>query len=93
MSNAQRAVVTVLGRDQKGIIAHVSRVLWEHGVNIVDLSQTVMGDIFHMVMMVELGQPDAPFGELTDALRALGERLGLQIRMQRSEIFDAMHQI
>ena len=93
MSNKQGAVVTVLGRDRTGIIAHVSRVLWEHEVNIVDLSQTVTEDMFHMVMLVDVEKLQTSFGALADQLRDLGDQLGLQIRIQRSEIFDAMHTV
>jgi ACT domain-containing protein len=85
------AVVTVLGRDDKGIIAKVSGVLFAHDVNILDLSQTVLADTFNMVMLVDVSTAD--FGAVSDSLRALGEDIGQQIRIQRSEIFDAMHRV
>ncbi|MDR1600328.1 MAG: ACT domain-containing protein [Oscillospiraceae bacterium] len=85
------AVVTVLGRDRKGIIAKVSAALYEHGANILDLSQTVLDDMFNMVMLVDIGDTD--FNAVQTRLEALGRDIGQQIRIQRGEIFDAMHRV
>ena len=93
MDNQHKAVVTVLGFDRKGIIAQVSRVLYEADVNILDISQTILDGLFNMVMLVDITNPSCSFEELSQGLSALGERLGLQIRIQRNEIFEAMHQI
>lgn len=93
MSNLSKAIVTVQGIDRKGIIAQVSRVLYEHDVNILDISQTVLSGFFNMVMVVDVSGPDCLFQELGYALEQLGEKIGMQIRLQRSEIFEAMHQI
>ncbi len=93
MKNGSKAVVTVLGYDRKGIIARVSNVLYERGINILDISQTIVDGFFNMVMVVDLSEPTCPFDELQDALAALGQELGLQIRIQKNEIFEAMHQI
>jgi ACT domain-containing protein len=87
----QKAIVTVLGRDQKGIIAKVSGILYQQDVNILDISQTVLSDTFSMVMLVDVR--DADFGAVSEALQTLGTELGQQIRIQRTEIFDAMHRI
>jgi len=88
-----KAIVTVLGLDRKGIIAGVSRVLYEHNVNILDISQTVRSDYFNMVMVVDVSDPDCAFEQLSAELESLGGRLNLQIRIQRSDIFEAMHEI
>lgn len=93
MSTLSKAVVTVLGIDCKGIIARVSNVLWEHEVNILDISQTIVDGYFNMIMVVDITAPDCSFEGLTDSLNVLGEELKLQIRIQRSEIFESMHQI
>lgn len=93
MEKNHTAVVTVLGRDRKGIIAGVSRVLYEHNVNILDISQTVRSGYFNMMMVVDLESPDCPFDRLRTELDSLGGRLALQIRIQRSEIFDSMYQV
>ncbi len=91
MEGKNRAVVTVLGRDTTGIIAKVSAVLFRHSANILDISQTVLSDMFNMIMIVDLRE--SVFKDLSDDLNLLGQELGLQIRIQRSEIFDAMHRI
>jgi len=91
MEKKNTAVVTVVGKDTIGIIAKVSAVLSEHEVNILDISQTVLSGMFNMIMIVDISL--SRFAQLSEALEQLGIRLGLQIRIQRSEIFDAMHRI
>ena len=88
-----KAIVTVLGRDRKGIIAGVSRVLYEHNVNILDIAQTVRSDYFNMMMVVDVSDPNCSFEQLSIELESLGGRLNLQMRIQRSDIFEAMHQV
>ena len=87
------AIVTVLGQDRVGIIAAVCNRLAEHNVNILDISQTILQGSFTMVMAVDLSAASAPFGELSASLAELGKEMGLSIRIQREEIFDAMHSI
>ena len=91
MENTNKAVVTVLGKDTIGIIAKVSAVLAENQANILDISQTVLSGMFNMIMIVDIS--GASFDALSLRLNALGETLGLQIRIQRSEIFEAMHRV
>lgn len=91
MDEKKTAVVTVIGRDTIGIIAQVTRVLAEHGSNILDISQTVLSGMFNMVMIVDVTHTS--FEALSEALTNLGKEMGLQMRVQRSEIFDAMHRI
>ena len=91
MEKKNTAVVTVVGNDTIGIIARVSAVLARHEANIQDISQTVLSGMFNMIMIVDILL--SRFGELKDDLDALAGELGLQIRIQRSEIFDAMHRI
>ena len=93
MASVSKAVVSVLGFDCKGIIAQVSSVLYERGINILDISQTIVDGYFNMVMIVDLSEPTCPFDELQGDLTALGKKMGLQIRIQKNEIFEAMHQI
>lgn len=93
MAVVSKAVVTVIGFDRKGIIAHVSQVLYEKGINILDISQTIIDGYFNMIMMVDLSEPTCSFDELQDELSRLGTELGVQIRIQKNEIFEAMHQI
>ena len=86
-----KAIITVIGRDAVGIIAGICTCLAGRGVNVLDINQTTLQDLFVMNMLVELGEND--FAALTDALNAEGERLGVNVRMQREDIFDAMHRI
>ena len=91
MEKKKTAVVTVVGNDTVGIIARVSAVLSQHEANILDISQTVLSGMFNMIMIVDISL--SAFAQLSDSLTALGNEMGLQIRIQRSEIFDAMHRI
>lgn len=89
-----KAVVSVLGHDKPGIIAVVSRVLFEAGANILDISQTVLGDqIFAMTMWVDLDGISVSFSELKEHLDKAGEEIGMEIRIQREEIFDSMFRV
>ena len=93
MAGTSKAVVTVIGFDRKGIIARVSSVLYEAGINILEISQTIVDGFFNMVMIVDLSEPACSFDELQDNLNRLGTEVGVQIRIQKNEIFEAMHQI
>ena len=93
MNEIRKAVVSVLGNDQKGIIAKVSNILYEYDVNIMDISQTIVSGLFSMIMVVDMGSEHTDFDSVNRDLRALGDELALQIRIQRNEIFDAMHHI
>ena len=93
MTNQSKAVVTVIGFDRKGIIARVSNVLYAAGINILEISQTIVDGFFNMVMIVDLSEPTCSFDELQDNLNQLGQEVGVQIRIQKNEIFEAMHQI
>ena len=88
-----KAIITVLSTDREGIIAQVSGILYEHGINILDITQTVLETYFAMVMLVDLNKMNVSFKEMTGLLEKTGEELGMEIRMQRSEIFDAMHRV
>lgn len=88
-----KAVVTVIGKDQKGIIARVSNILFENDVNILDISQTIMQDMFTMIMLVNMESDKVSFKELSQVLEKTGEEMGLSIHMQREEIFTSMHRI
>lgn len=91
MEKKNTAVVTVVGNDTIGIIARVSAALARHDANILDISQTVLSGMFNMMMIVDISL--SRFEALSDELAQAGKQLGLEIRIQRSEIFDAMHRI
>ena len=86
-----KAIVTVIGKDKVGITAAVCSLLAQHNINILDISQTILQNYFTMVMLVDLTGMKASYKEMTDVLNRTAEAIGVEIRMQRSEIFDAMH--
>jgi ACT domain-containing protein len=88
-----KAIVTVIGKDKVGIISTVSNIMASNGINIMDLSQTVMQDYFTMIMLVDLTGCDMPFADVSTLLKKSGEDIGLDIRIQREDIFEAMHRI
>lgn len=87
------AIVTVIGKDKVGIIAAVCIKLAEMNVNVLDIYQTILDGKFTMVMAVDAANANVGFEELAAQLRELGEGMELSIRIQREEIFDAMHRI
>ncbi|MBO5737465.1 MAG: ACT domain-containing protein [Clostridia bacterium] len=88
-----RAVVTVTGKDNKGIIAKVSAFLAEKGVNIEDISQTIMGEYFAMIMIVDLSESKQELAELASECAEMGKKIGMAIYLQHEDIFNAMHSI
>ena len=88
-----KAIVTVIGKDRVGIIAGVCSLLAKHGVNVLDISQTVMREYFTMIMLVDTAGSTLAFSELSALLKSEGEEQELSIRIQREDIFQAMHRI
>lgn len=88
-----KAIVTVVGKDQVGIIAGVCNTLADSRINVLDISQTIMEGYFTMMMVVDLAACETPFDQLRTILKDYGEGRGLSIRIQREDIFRAMHRI
>ena len=88
-----KAVVTVTGKDKPGIIAKVSTFLSEKGVNIEDISQTILGEYFAMIMIVDMGAAKQELSELAQECAELGRHIGMSIYLQHEDIFNAMHSI
>lgn len=88
-----KAVITVVGRDKVGIIAGVCVALQKVNVNVLDISQTVLENMFTMNMLVDVEEANVEYAKVVDVLNEEGERLGVSIRIQREDIFDAMHRI
>ena len=88
-----KAIVTVVGKDQVGIIAGVCNTLADHNRNVLDISQTIMEGFFTMMMVVDLALCAESFANLQNVLKTFGEGRGLSIRIQREDIFDAMHKL
>ena len=92
-TNKNRVVVTVVGKDRKGIIAAVSGALSGWDVNILDISQTILQEFFTMIMIVDLTDATVSFSELREQLGLLGQKYGVVISCQHEEIFQYMHRI
>ena len=88
-----KAIVTVVGKDQVGIIAGVCNTLADSRINVLDISQTIREGYFTMMMVVDLAACETPFDQLRTILKDYGEGRGLSIRIQREDIFDAMHKL
>lgn len=88
-----KAVVTVVGKDRVGIIASVCTALAGFDVNVLDINQTVMQGYFTMMMVVEVSMCNVPVAELVTKMDEMGKEMGLSIRVQREDIFEAMHRI
>jgi len=89
----KRIIITVLGHDKVGIIAMVSAILAEAGINILDISQTILQGFFTMIMVVDIRSSKIDIVELRDVLAAKGEEMQLQITVQHEDIFKFMHRI
>ena len=88
-----KGIITVLGKDKVGIIAQVCSYLAQTNMNILDISQTIVQDYLNMMMVVDIDKPLKSFEEIVDDLDGLGAKIGVQIKIQREDIFNAMHRI
>ncbi len=94
MSNQQqKAVITVTGYDKKGIIANVTAMLFNHDVNVLDISQTILDGFFNMIMLVDITECNISLQELVDECDRVGKEIGLEVRCQHENIFKFMHQV
>ncbi len=89
----QKVIITVLGKDSVGIIAKVCTYLADNGINILDISQTIVSGYFNMMMITDMSGSTKDFESANAELDALGKEIGVKIRMQSEEIFDMMHRI
>jgi ACT domain-containing protein len=88
-----RAILSVLGEDRVGIVAAVTEALAQHATNIEDIRQTIISGVFSMTMLVTVDEHASPFDAVQAALAAVAERLGVQITLQREDVFRAMHRV
>lgn len=88
-----RAVVTVIGKDNVGILHKVSGICAGMGVNVIEVTQTVLQDMFAMIMLVDISAMTKDFSELVDSMTSLGEQLGLSIHTMHEDIFNSMHNV
>ena len=89
----KKAIITVIGKDKVGIIYGVTKVLSENKINILDISQTILDDMFTMMMIVDIDGASAPFEKISEVLSKEGEKLGVDVRIQLESIFESMHRI
>ncbi len=88
-----RAVITVIGKDMVGILAGVSNICSEHSVNILEVTQSIMQDMFAMIMMVDISSSNVSFADLSRELSEFGERSALSVHIMHEDIFNSMHRI
>ena len=88
-----KAVITVIGHDTVGILAKVSTRCAEHNANIIEVTQSVMEDLFAMVMLVDITKITGEFADLQNALIELGDQIGMKIHVMHEDIFNSMHHI
>ena len=88
-----RVVLTIVGEDKVGIIARVSKTLAECNMNIININQNIMQGCFNMVLIVDMAEANLSLKEAKEKFTALGEEIGVEIRMQSEQIFTAMHRI
>lgn len=89
----KKTVISVIGKDTVGITAMVSAACAEHNVNIIDITQSVLQDMFVMVMLTDISALDCPFNSFSESMSSLGEQSGLEIRVMHEDIFNSMHRI
>ena len=88
-----RVIITVVGKDTVGIIAGICTYLAKSGINILDISQTIVSGFFNMMMIVDMSGGSVTFDELADELEKIGKDIGVDVRCQKEAIFDCMHRI
>jgi len=88
-----KTIITVVGRNQVGILARISAFLAEENVNILDITQTIRQDFFYMMMIVSMDNTPLSFSEFSEQIKKAGEDVGVQVKCQREEIFNKMHRI
>lgn len=88
-----KAILTVIGEDKVGIIAGISNKMLEYKINILDVNQTIMQGFFTMIMVLDIKDMNVSFEEVKAGLNAEGERLGVEVKIQKEEIFKSMHSL
>ncbi|MBO4347658.1 MAG: ACT domain-containing protein [Lachnospiraceae bacterium] len=89
----KKTIITVVGKDGVGIIAKICTYLANNNINIEDISQTITGGFFNMMMITDMNSSSKAIGDISDELAQIGEEIGVVIKCQREEIFDSMHRI
>ena len=88
-----RAVITVVGKDMVGIMSKVSSICAEYNVNIIEVSQSILQDMFCMIMIGDVDKLNVPFGDFSDSMAKLGEDIGMSVHVMHEDLFNSMHRI
>lgn len=88
-----RAVITVIGKDMVGILAKVSTKCAEHNINVLEVTQSILQDMFAMIMMVDIDKSDVPFTQFAEEMATMGADMGMAIHAMHEDIFESMHRI
>lgn len=88
-----KAIISVIGKDKIGIIAGITSELEKFQINILDITQTIMEEYFTMITLVDISKMNAPFDKVKQALKEKGKELGVEVNIQREEIFNSMHKL
>ena len=88
-----KVIITVVGKDTVGIIAKICTYLAENGVNVLDISQTIVGGFFNMMMIVDIAAATKKFADIQADLLSLGQEIGVEVKAQKEEIFEKMHRL
>ena len=88
-----RGIITVVGKDMVGILAKVSTVCAENGVNVIEVSQSILQDMFCMIMLVDLEKANVPFTDFSDKVTAIGNEMAISIHVMHEDVFNSMHRI
>ncbi len=88
-----RAVITVIGKDMVGILAKISTKCADHRINVLEVTQSILQDMFAMIMLVDIEKCDIPFTQLVNELATIGQEMGLSIHAMHEDIFESMHRI
>jgi ACT domain-containing protein len=88
-----RAVITVIGKDTVGILAKVSGICADFNANVIEVTQSVLKDLFAMIMLVDISEINAEFSVLSDSMNVLGKQMNLSVHTMHEDIFNSMHKI
>lgn len=93
MEKSEKAVITVIGKDMVGILAKVSNMCAQQGINVLEVTQSILQDLFAMVMLVDMSKANVEVAGLAEQMDSLGQEMGLKIHVMHEDIFNSMHKI
>lgn len=93
MEKTEKAVITVIGKDMVGILAKVTEICARHDVNVLEVTQSILQDLFAMVMLVDMARADVKVAQLSQTMDEMGQAMGLKIHVMHEDIFNSMHKI